>query len=162
MNIFVLHRDPRIAAQMACNSHICKMSVESTQLLATVARQHGLSVTYRPTHINNPCTLWVARSKDNYEWLLAHGIALAEEYTLRYKRIHLSAQYLEGELSKCPDSIPRIGLTPFVQCMPEEYKHEDAIIAYRTFYLKDKVRFAKWSVRDEPPWFTYEQPDLEY
>ena len=48
------------------------------------------------------------------------------------------------------------GLTPFVVCMKEEYKIEDdAIKSYRNYYIKDKVRFAKWEPRAViPQWFT--------
>ena len=38
MNIFVLDRNPVIAAQMQCDKHIVKMIVESGQMLSTVHR----------------------------------------------------------------------------------------------------------------------------
>ena len=34
MNIFVLHENPRIAAQMHCERHILKMIIEHTQMMA--------------------------------------------------------------------------------------------------------------------------------
>jgi hypothetical protein len=36
--------------------------------------------------------------------------------------------------------------------MPDEYKHEDTVEAYRNFYRKDKIRFAKWKNGDIPKW----------
>ena len=39
MNIFVLDRDPYIAAQMHCDKHVIKMICEYAQLLSTAHRQ---------------------------------------------------------------------------------------------------------------------------
>ncbi|WP_246038764.1 pyrimidine dimer DNA glycosylase/endonuclease V [Wolbachia endosymbiont of Leptopilina clavipes] len=36
MNIFVLGKDPAIAAQMLCDKHIVKMPLEAAQLLSSV------------------------------------------------------------------------------------------------------------------------------
>ena len=35
-----------------------------------------------------PCTIWANQSRDNAAWLIAHGIALCEEYEHRYNKIH--------------------------------------------------------------------------
>ncbi|WP_237342937.1 pyrimidine dimer DNA glycosylase/endonuclease V [Wolbachia endosymbiont of Folsomia candida] len=36
MNIFILHEDPVIAAQMLCDKHVVKMVLETAQLLSSV------------------------------------------------------------------------------------------------------------------------------
>ena len=33
---------------------------------------------------NHPCTVWANSFVNNWQWLLAHGFALCEEYSLRY------------------------------------------------------------------------------
>ena len=38
MNIFILHEDPVVAAQMLCDRHVPKMIVESAQMLSTAHR----------------------------------------------------------------------------------------------------------------------------
>ena len=38
MNIFVLDKDPRVAARMLCDKHVPKMIVESAQMLSTAHR----------------------------------------------------------------------------------------------------------------------------
>tara|TARA_B100000131_G_scaffold283848_1_gene292072 strand:- start:918 stop:1073 length:156 start_codon:yes stop_codon:yes gene_type:complete len=46
--------------------------------------------------------------------------------------------------------------------MLEDYKvSDDPVDCYREYYLKDKVRFAKWRSGDLPPWWsrTTEQSD---
>ena len=38
MNIFYLDKDPIVAAQMSCDKHVCKMIIESAQMLSTAHR----------------------------------------------------------------------------------------------------------------------------
>ena len=38
MNIFILHSDPEVAAKQHCDKHVCKMIVESAQMLSTAHR----------------------------------------------------------------------------------------------------------------------------
>ncbi len=40
MNIFVLDKDPAIAAQMLCDKHIVKMLLETAQLPSSVFQLH--------------------------------------------------------------------------------------------------------------------------
>ena len=58
MNIFILDRNPRIAAHMHCDEHLNKMILEGAQMLSTVA--NGLlhkesSMLYSSTYENHPC-----------------------------------------------------------------------------------------------------------
>lgn len=162
MNIFVLHQQPALAAQMLCDKHVVKMIVESAQIMATLHHQAGTPAHYRATHQHHPCTIWAGESAMNYVWLLAHAKAMCREYTHRYGRIHKSEQYITGELHHLPRGIHRNTLTPFAQAMPEEYRNDDPVIAYRTYYLKDKAHFCKWTNRDVPAWFEYQLPELEF
>ena len=45
------------------------------------------------------------------------------------------------------------GFTPPPQCMPEEYRDEDTVEAYRKYYIGEKAGFAKWKAREVPEWF---------
>ena len=38
MNLFILHDDPTVAAQMQCDKHVVKMIIESAQMLSTAHR----------------------------------------------------------------------------------------------------------------------------
>ena len=38
MNLFILDKDPVLAAQLQCDKHVVKMIVESAQMLSTVHR----------------------------------------------------------------------------------------------------------------------------
>ena len=41
--------------------------------------------------------------------------------------------------------LPEIGLTPYAQAMPDEYKNDDAVVAYRRYY--ESKAFSKGGVR---------------
>jgi hypothetical protein len=50
--------------------------------------------------------------------------------------------------------MPEIGLTPFAQAMPQEYKRSCAVEAYRAYYIGDKADIAEWDWgRLTPDWF---------
>ena len=152
MNIFVLHKNPSIAASMACDKHVVKMIIETAQMLCTVARAHGHEAPYRATHSKHPCTVWTAESKANWDWLITYGIALCSEYTARYGRVHKSQAAIEW----CRDNQtgPATGSsTPFCLAMPDQYKCDDPVKAYRAYYHGEKSGFAKWAHSPTPTWW---------
>lgn len=161
MNIFVLHKHPTIAAQMACDKHVVKMIVETAQMLSAVRIQNGKPAPYKLTHEHHPCTIWAGKSLINYAWLWNYGRALCEEYTYRYGKKHACHRMFQSGPLRHPPDLPNLGLTPFAQAMPEEYRDDDPVIAYRKYYIGDKARFATWKERAEPLWFTLKQPELE-
>jgi len=145
MNIFVLDLDPQVAAQMQCDKHVVKMVLETAQILSTVN-----GGPYKPTHSRHPCVLWAGSHEGNYRWLVAHGQALAQEYFERYGKVHASARVIE--LLADPRTTLQTGATPFVQCMPEEFRAQDPVEAYRAYYHSKE--FAAWNRgRAEPDWW---------
>jgi hypothetical protein len=152
MNIFVLHDDPAIAASMSCDKHVVKMILETAQMLSTVAHSRGHRAPYKATHKNHPCTLWAGESKANWRWLIAHGLALCSEYTTRYDKVHKSQAAIEW----CRDNPvgPDHGVrTPFRLAMPDQYKCDDPVKAYRAYYHGEKSGFAKWAHSPTPTWW---------
>ena len=159
MNIFVLHQNPKLAAQMQCDKHVVKMILESAQMLSaahrtldgdTYADANGL---YKTTHKNHPCTKWVQESIFNYRWLYVHFIALGEEYTYRYGKEHLSITKLKDPLEKIPDNIPVKRLTPFAQATGD-IKEDTVVNTYREYYMHKQNKFnMAWTNRDMPNWF---------
>lgn len=154
MNIFVLSEDPEQAARDQCDVHVVKMILESGQMLATVCHQHGIEAPIKATHAKHPCTLWAGEALENYEWLWRHMGALLHEYHLRYGKRHAFSE-LHGWLWDHRPPLPRLGhITPFAQAMPDEYRVPgDAVAAYRSYYLGEKARFAKWKQGNVPDWF---------
>lgn len=145
MNIFILHQDPKIAAQMLFDKHVVKMALETAQLLSNVN-----GGPYKLTHINHPCTLWLNKGIENYSWLVKHGIAICNEYKYRYNKEHKCEEIIYA-LETPVVSLPE-GKTDFVQCMPDEYKSNDPVVAYREYY-KSKASFANWTKRPKPEWW---------
>lgn len=173
MNIFILHSDPVVAAQMLCDKHCNKMLLESIQMLSTAHRvldgqlyyekgkrkikrwrlnDNRESILYKATHVNHPANVWIRTSSANYIWLLNHTIALCKEFEYRREKTHKSSELIPF-LEKLPNNIKNGNQTPFVLTMPEKYHQNDAIEAYRQFYIHEKAYFAKWTKRNVPKWF---------
>lgn len=183
MNIFVLDYDLDRCAEYHVDKHIVKMPLEAAQMLCTnmwidkylgfiprkltskewavlkeQKKNEPRDYPYLPTMYNHPCTIWARSSLDNYEWLVCYALALNDEYGYRYGKSHKSVHDVILQLPD-PTSLPRNGLTPFAQAMPEELKSGDPIASYRSFYHKDKATFASWKYRDKPPWWDEELAD---
>jgi len=151
MNIFVLNKDTRLAAQSHVNKHVVKMILETAQMLCSVFED----APYKKTHANHPCSIWARKSRENYLWLISLGEELHSEYQYRYgaNKQHKSLAVILWCKSRVDQiSFPESGLTDFAQAMPEEYRCVDPVRAYRTYYLNDKIDLLDWGVRGEPDW----------
>lgn len=173
MNIFVLDFDLDKCAEYHIDKHIVKMPLEAAQLLCsaywtslydyipklmTPFQRQAIQALqtdefYKLTHYNHPCAIWARTSLDNFEWLHCYANALNDEYGYRYGKSHKSLEVV----NRLPEpNIPRIGLTPFAQAMPEKLKSDNVIESYRMFYMLDKGPFATWKYRDKPSWWNDE------
>lgn len=179
MNIFYLDNDVYKCAEMHNDKHCVKMILEYAQLLSTAHRvldgtvTVGLSKTgrkqtryvlsgnlesalYSATHINHPSAVWVRKSFENYVWLCNLLIALCEEYTYRYGKIHKVERdglcYIL--LKNTPKNIQRSGFTEPTPAMPDEVKVPgNSLASYRNYYNKNKTHLANWKKRNVPNWY---------
>ena len=137
---------------MQCDKYVVKMTLETAQLLCSVFPKD--KAPYKRTHFNHPCSVWCRQSKGNYKWLIEHGLALCEEYTYRYGKIHKSKEVIlwcKNNLNKL--KFPRESKTHFVLCFKDEYKIGNAIKSYRFYYNQEKSKIAKWNnKRLRPRW----------
>lgn len=143
MNIFFLDENPVFAAQAMTNKHVVKMILESAQMMCSAHREidkRDDEFLYKSTHKNHPSTKWVMESKQNYEWLYKHFIALNTEYTNRFKKVHKTFTVLGDFLANSPINIPNIGLTKFACAMPIQYVEENVVRAYRKYYESEKLK----------------------
>lgn len=158
MNIFVLDEDPIKSAQMLCDKHVCKMIVESCQLLCSVfyfncvVDKKMMVVPYKLTHKNHPCAKWVRESYINFLWLLLHLGELLEQYRLRYNKTHKCFKVFEWIIEhkqylKFNSNSKKIS---FVQCVPKKYQCANTVEAYRRYYICEKLKFAKWKLGNMP------------
>lgn len=154
MNIFVLDQDPVRAAQMQCDRHVIKMVLETAQLLCS-AFPAG-TAPYKRTHYNHPCAVWTRQTAGNYFWLADHGLALADEYEHRYGKVHASRSAILWCLNNfILAAVDHSGeRTPFAQAMPDAYRNDDPVAAYRAYYRGAKAAIASWKpIRGQPEWW---------
>ena len=125
-------------ARVLDNKRLVKMVLETTQLLSNALWTHTGSGPYKTTHLNHPCSVWVAESGGNYWWTVDLLRAMCREYTRRYGRVH-----------KCESLLPTFEAahvshgerTPFKNCT--DFKHLPTFEAYRmalrTKWKNDKL-----------------------
>jgi hypothetical protein len=81
-------------------------------------------------------------------------LEVCAEFEKRYGKRHKTQDVLEW----LRDNEPRLPDVEFVdppQCMPDQFKQQDTIQAYRTFYVQDKVKIKqlKWNkLNNQPTW----------
>lgn len=149
MNIFFLDRDIQKNVQYHNDKHVVKMALEYAQQLSTVVNLSGIETEYKPTHKNHPCVLWLQESRSHWFYLRDLALALGEEYTYRYGKKHKSIEEIVKTLPE-PQIADKGWLSDPPQAMPEEYRGEDAVEAYRRYYQNDKARFSTWRGRSVP------------
>ena len=182
MNIFYLSKDPIEAARMSCDKHVCKMIIESAQMLSTAHRlldgeeymdktkngrnikrwrlknSNEEAIIYKASHIKHPSTIWVMSSAYNYRWLYLHMIELNEEFKKRYNHTkdHMTIRKLKDLLLHPPKNISlgKIGTDP-TPAMPDECKIPgDVVGSYRKYYIMKKREFATWKAPAKmPDWY---------
>ena len=143
MNIFYLSDCPVEAARSQCDKHVVKMILESCQILSTVLNEQGLDAPYRSFNPKHPSCLWAAESAANFMNLALHCEAMICEYGERFGKTHKCAVALE----KCialfdAENFPSVQCTPLRLAMPDEFKDDNPVIAYRKFYAsKPRLRY---------------------
>lgn len=155
MNIFVLSRNPKIAAQYHCDKHVIKMISESYQMLMIpekqLERQHS-GEDYSIGHEYHPCSVWARTTRGNYLWLAALMQHLLEEYDKHWPSASQS-KYINARtflLLLDRDYMDSINLpfnyqmTEFVQAMPDYCKHSDVVSAYWKYYNNEKTHLYSW------------------
>jgi len=169
MNIFVTDPSPTKSAQALPDKHIVKMPLETCQMLSIVCSEkwgHGYGQLHRldgepyktdkGAFRNHPCTAWANESIVNAWWLVSHGVALCQEYTHRYGKVHSCEKTILEAASLLP-LIPPTLPKSFTRAMPDEYKHDTSIDTFTAYknYISSKPWAASNYLRDEsrkPDW----------
>jgi len=172
MNIFYLHKEPEVSARLHCDKHVVKMIIEYAQMLSTAHRMvdgeqyYGLSkngrriarwrhpnsnlenVLYKASHINHPSAVWVRENAIQYQYMYDLFVALCDEYTYRYGKVHMTDSKLRDVLNNIPDNMPLGDWREPPQAMPDDVKSESSLDAYHKYYREYKKSFAKWTNRE--------------
>ena len=154
MNIFYINTDPIIAARELADDHIRKMQIECAQMCCVAHWENGSSAPYRKSHTNHPSTKWTRESIQHYRWVVKHGLEICSEFTKRYGKHHKTQDVLEWLRDNEPN-IPDAGFVDPPQCMPEEFKEDNTLKAYKKFYVLDKVGVKRldWKkLNNRPSW----------
>lgn len=152
MNIFVTDPCPIQSAKNLDNKRVVKMTLETAQLLATAIQLNGGDATYKKTHVKHPATIFTAKTKENYRWVLRHFCALSREYTRRYGKTHKCVEYVK-EFVEGIKYIPEGELTEFANCAANQelgisYKHHKNVHMAYMLYLNERWENDK----REPVW----------
>lgn len=161
MNIFILDYDMTKSVQMYPDKHVVKMILEYAQLLSSASRLMGLDQGYKLTHQHHPCTKWLLESITNWSYLWALSDHLNEEWKYRWQHDHNHKSFEVILDLEWPLDLPDVGLTRFAQAMPDEYKHTDAVEAYRAYFNGEKRHLFNWTNRPIPEWISYEQEEYD-
>ena len=170
MNIFVTDPSPTLSARVLPDKHIVKMPLETCQMLSIVCSKkwghdygelHRINgepyKTEKGAFRNHPCTIWANASLENTWWLLAHGLALCNEYSWRYGKIHSCEKTLVEATEIIPPA-PRPYLPKsFTFAGPDEYKYDTSIDTFTAYkrYISSKPWAASNYLRDpsrKPHW----------
>ena len=83
MNIFHLHKDPKICAEYHCDKHVVKMILETAQMLSTAYRRNfgDNDDLYKTAYPKHPMTIWVGDSGGNFNWSMRLLDQLLYQYT---------------------------------------------------------------------------------
>lgn len=179
MNIFYLSSNIEECARMHCSSHTIKQILEYAQLLSTAHRvldgeeyiafsaagrrskafrmrsDFDDEFLYKATHLNHPSAIWTRSNRSCYNYLHTLLIALCEEYTYRYGKIHkVESSGLLDRLATPPENISDGEFTEPTPAMPSEFiVPGDSVESYRRYYVGAKRHLASWKNREQPYWY---------
>jgi hypothetical protein len=169
MNIFILSLIQREIAEFMMDKHVSKILLEAVQMLCSAKRildpedEKTNQKIYRLAHKNHPVTIWCRKSKANFIWTLDLIEELHKEWRYRYNhpetkqhKSYLMSLILKENIPD-DDKFEEYGLTPFALAMPDKYKSEDPVEAYRNYYMsEEKQRIATWKKRRKrPDWYLF-------
>jgi len=154
------------------------MVLETSQLLCTTRYVLGdqSKISYKESYKNHPTAIWLRSSPIHYQWTLALGFALCDEYSYRYEKEHKSRAVIQECFKSffarnIPNFFPVLTsdlsyedyVGVYNSCsspalaMPDEYKiKNDAIQSYRRYYALDKfynIDF-RYKGRPIPQWIS--------
>lgn len=147
MNIFTTSPCPIESAEYLDDVRANKMLLETAQMLATAIQLNGGQATYKATHKNHPCNIFVRETRDNYIWTLRHFTALCRRFRNYRNKPHGCEKYI-NEFIKGKYVIPEGELTAFPNCAANSslgisYKDTNNVfLAYR-LYLEHRWELDK-------------------
>jgi hypothetical protein len=177
VNIFYIHEEPKICAEMHVDKHCTKIVIEYAQLMSTAHRlldgtpyldktANGRSIKrwrlegenetimMKASHINHPSAIWARATRENYIWLHQLWHYLCKEYTYRYGKVHAVEKRMSNALYLPPENIKKCKFYEPTPAMPDDVKVVgNSLASYRNYYNKNKTHLANWKNRPVPEWY---------
>ena len=163
VNFFYLDKDPNKCAQYYCNKHVLKIPIEIAQILSKIHHELETGIDYCKIYKNSVVVkntlgpyCWVKESYDNYVYTSKLGLALINEYKLRYNKDTHKSEPILQHLVDNPPKLPKIGITRFKRTNKYDmfqYISKDPIICARYNYAEMKCVNDKWDIHGPPDWY---------
>jgi len=181
VNIFFTSFDPVIAARESCDKYVVKIPVEVGLLLSAIHWRTGyegpvssgmplviidgktMSAVgpYRDSKViksSSETYKWLVKSTGNYDYAVAYGIELVEEFKRRYGGTHAT----EGTLLWLKANVPNIPTGPLTKdvglAMPDKYKDRDDVTgSYKKYMICEKYSIMSWKRSKVPSWFVLQK-----
>ena len=175
MNIFATNENPVIAAQELCDQHCrSKMQIESAillqhcfdnyTLLSAPLTKKGAPRKAGKGYFNHPSAVWVRESKENFNWLVEHALAMFDERDHRWPSS--APHFTKSFIHWCKDNLNKAKyctgtkLTPFSvainkgsNCRKVKNFDKMSVTEKYQYYIKMDKPFATWTKRQKPSWY---------
>lgn len=157
MNVFVLDEDMEKSVSAYCDKHVSKMVLEAVQICNTALHRADASdlAFYAPTHTNHPWCIYAAQNYNNWRFVAEYADAIGQEFFRRYGKYHKSHKKIANfDVDAIKDVLGEGEREPIPQTMPDKYKRDDPIEAYRNYYVNEKLTqdWAEFNHSKYPEW----------
>lgn len=162
MQIFVLDRNPLVAASSLADCHVVKMCLETAQILTAILKRECccLSNTFpQPQNVNHP-VIKAVNTPAKIMWVYSYFENLLDEYETRFNKIHAYARFTQAYATGLNFIHPGImNVTGSCNGLARVFtgfstNAEDIVEAHRDYYRHKKKIINRWSYtkRQEPEW----------
>jgi len=152
MNIFVLSHDPEEAASFLCDRHLVKIPDTIVKILCTITEEGPFRI-----EEEHPWLVWAKAHKDNFTWLIRHGLYVCIEHQRVFGQRHPRRSMIEQHMIYLKRYDLPEGFSVFPIYMPEEFKVKKdgeyvVVGSYRKYYMS-KADINIWKNRIKPHWW---------
>jgi len=164
VNFFYLDKDTEKCAEFYGDKHIVKIPIEIGQILSKIHHELKTGIDYAKIYKSSVVVkntigpyVWASESYENYVWTSKLGLALINQFKLRFNRTeHKTEKILQYLHDNVPPSLPKIGITKFRGTNKYDmfqYISNDPVICARYNYAEMKCKNDKWTKNEKPYWF---------
>jgi hypothetical protein len=160
MNLFVLDYMPVTAAQCHSDKHVTTGIVDAVKMMGYAYSRGKFKPLPRlgAYYKQHQMCQWVRATRQNFDWTLQYAQALCFEYKHRFDAIPLYQQHVEWIGFNLPlDRLPDLYLSEWPRCfgkLADVIETTDSLINDYRRYYKVSQRYAAWTRRPIPEWFS--------